>query len=78
LFKIGMDAIGRTTGISLGTSMVAGSIVVLLFLCNLWWISRWTYYNIERPGQIVLPGVLRGLVSPKLANRSRYSAPNSG
>jgi peptidoglycan/LPS O-acetylase OafA/YrhL len=78
LFKIGMDAIGRTTGISLGTSMMAGSIVVLLFLCNLWWISRWTYYNIERPGQIVLPGVLRGLVSPKLANRSRYSAPNSG
>jgi peptidoglycan/LPS O-acetylase OafA/YrhL len=50
--------------LNLAISKTAGTAILLLFIGILWYAARWTYDNIERPGQTILPHLLARFVRP--------------
>jgi hypothetical protein len=62
-----MDAVARTSAIDVSRSLFGGSMVALLYVSSVWFVSKWTYNNIEMPGQkrggmLVLRGRRRSAV----------------
>lgn len=53
-FKIAIDAGQRSLQVNLEAYPTVASAVLIIFLCSLWFVSRWTYENIEVPGQTAL------------------------
>jgi hypothetical protein len=43
---------------NLAASKTVGTAILFMFIGILWYVVRWTYNRIERPGQTVLPHLL--------------------
>jgi peptidoglycan/LPS O-acetylase OafA/YrhL len=55
----------RLSGLDLAISKATGTAILVFFMGILWYIARWTYNRIERPGQTVLPHLLARFVRPR-------------
>jgi hypothetical protein len=60
-----MVGLMRLGGLNLAASKTAGTAIVLFIIGILWYVARWTYDRIERPGQTVLPHLLARFVQPR-------------
>ena len=54
----------RVVGLNLAIPQAAGTAMLLFLMGIIWYVARWTYNRIERPGLTVLPHLLTRSVRP--------------
>ena len=62
IMLVSLDGLMRFCGFNLASSKSAGTAILLLFMGILWYVARWTYNSVERPGQTVVPHFLARFV----------------
>ena len=63
LFLAGLTRVG---GLDFAISKPAGTAILLFLIGIIWYVARWTYHKIERPGLTVLPHLLARFARPGL------------